>query len=153
MMPTTQPAHPPRTTTEAPAAPPLALDPARDPRDVFLSAADVHDYLGLGRTQGYAVTGTAAFQAVAALPGKWRLADVRAYFDARFAQTIAVLVAPDAVPAAGPDTDEPPARALAAVGRPARARRSPTSTADANAFLDRRRRSAAPGATRTGGTR
>ena len=58
---TPAPTHPPRTATEPEQATPVALDPARDPRDVFLSAADVHDYLGLGRTQGYAFTGTDAF--------------------------------------------------------------------------------------------
>ena len=66
---------------DAIAAPALTIDPSVDPRDVWMTATDVHDHLGHGRSQGCAFTGSAAFQAVAALPGTWRLADLRAFFD------------------------------------------------------------------------
>ena len=66
-----------------PCGPAFVIDPAQDPRDVFLKAEEVHAYLGRGRSQGYQITSQPGFKALAILPGRWRLADVRAYFDMR----------------------------------------------------------------------
>jgi hypothetical protein len=121
----------------------FVVDPAVDPRDVFMSAQDVHDYLGRGRTQGYLVTSDPAFQLYQAEPGRWRLCDVRRYYDDKVSAqapgtggTVASVV--DAGTAHTSDTITKP--------KPARARRSLPVVSSDNPFLNSPRRSNAPGA-------
>jgi len=125
----------------------FTVDPARDPRDVWMSAADVQDYLGRGRSQGYAFTGTPTFKSIAALPGRWRLSDVRAFFDAK---AVAALSAVAWLPVEheSHEAHNAPDASIAAQSTPVRARRSTASTELNYPFLDTKRRSPKPGATR-----
>jgi hypothetical protein len=156
--PVTRPADPRATSTDERA---FLIDPSRDPRDVFLTTTQVHAYLGKGRAQGYAFTGSVEFQAIAAWPGTWRLADVRAFFDAKFASAIAQIppgatsdASPEAEPASQSHaTDAVPAAENIAPAKPARSRRAPASTTTTYPYTDVQRRSAAPGTKRKARTR
>jgi len=137
-------------STESAAPPPSGsffVDASLDPRDIWMSASDVHDYLHRGRSQGYAFTGSIQFQSVAALPGVWRLADVRSFFDAKAAAAIAAIQWPAAAAASEEDQQSTsPAARAGAVSGPGRARRADPSGSPAYDFVNVQRRSAKPGA-------
>ncbi len=138
----------PEASTESPARRAFVVDPVADPRDVFMTAQDVHDYLGRGRTQGYEVTSDQAFQRYQAEPGRWRLCDVRRYYDDKVAAQVCGAAEP-ATPAAG---SVPSASATPAAKSTTRARRTEPSVTTDNPFLNSPRRSNAPG-TKKGSTR
>ncbi len=113
-MPASPPGGPvPAMTDTSPArgqaiSPGLHVPAGCDPRDLFLTAEEVHVYLGVGRTKGYEITGSALYQHIAVAEGRWRLSDLRALHDAIAATKISEAVA-----------EEPPSDRAQAGRRPA----------------------------------
>lgn len=121
----------------------FVVDPEQDPRDVFLRAEDVHAYLGKGRTQGYEFTSQSTFQALQAVSGRWRLADVRAYFDLKAELALEEIRAALRGEASDPQqvTHDPTAE----TNPRSRSRRADATVGEKYPFVEPRRRSNPPG--------